>query len=271
MSIHLPDLKIVIRGAGEMATGTAVRLHSSGFHRMLMTEIPQPLSVRRTVCFSESVHAGAWEVEGIRSRLIDAIDQAEELWEQNIIPVIVDASCSTRAALHPDVLIDAILAKRNTGTAREDARLVIGLGPGFVAGKDVHYVVETNRGHHLGRLISEGSAAPDTGVPGDIGGWTTKRVLRAPQAGVFTSSRTIGDCAAAEEIVGDVDGMPVVVEIGGILRGLIRSGTPVTDRLKIGDVDPRGERSYCRTVSEKARAIGGAVLEGILRRFNTGD
>jgi xanthine dehydrogenase accessory factor len=168
----------------------------------------------------------------------------------------------------PDVLVDAILAKRNTGTRIEDAPLVIALGPGFNAGVDCHLVIETNRGHDLGRIIAEGSAAPNTGVPGDIAGYAAERVLRAPAAGVFVSSLDIGDTVRKGEVVGRVGEAPVTAAIGGVLRGLIAPRTAVEAGTKIGDVDPRGSIENCDTISDKARAIAGAVLEGILRRYN---
>ena len=170
--------------------------------------------------------------------------------------------------LNPEVIVDAILAKRNTGTALGDASLVIGLGPGFRAGQDVHLVIETNRGHRLGRVIEKGEAAPDTGVPGEISGYTWERVLRAPVSGKFRGMKRIGDRVEAGEVAGEVAGAPVEAKIAGVLRGILRDGLWVQERMKIGDVDPRGVREYCFTISEKARAIAGGVLEGILMRYN---
>ncbi len=172
-------------------------------------------------------------------------------------------------ALQPDILIDAILAKKNTGTSMESAPLVIALGPGFSAGKDAHYVVETARGHQLGRLISSGYTLPNTGIPGDIAGHTGLRVLRAPTKGVFLSELSIGAHVEEGQLIGLVSNKPVNARLNGVLRGLIRPGTSVTPHLKIGDIDPRGEASYCVTISEKARAIAGTVLEAILRTYNS--
>ncbi len=264
----LGHLTILIRGAGEMASGIAWRLHRSGFRRQLMTEIPQPMAVRRTVCFSEAVWDREHTVEGITARSIDAPQGAEPTWHESAIAILVDPDCNARSILKPDVLIDAILAKKNLGTHIDDAPLVIGLGPGFRAGLDVHCVVETNRGHHLGRLLTEGSAAPDTGIPGEIGGHTVRRVLRAPTSGVFEACLAIGDTVKEGDLVGYVAGQPVHAPLSGVIRGLIRSGTRVPSGLKIGDIDPRGDPSYCFTISEKARAIAGAVLEAILMRYN---
>ncbi len=185
----LPDLKIIIRGAGEMATGTAVRLHRCGFSRIFMTEIPCPLSVRRLVSFSEAVYEKTWTVEGVRAVRIDSPNEALSLWEEGAIAVFVDPANSARTVLQPDVVVDAILAKKNLDTTIHDASLVVGLGPGFCAGRDVHYVVETNRGHDLGRVISEGEAAADTGVPGEILGEAERRVIRVTSRGTLSLDR----------------------------------------------------------------------------------
>jgi xanthine dehydrogenase accessory factor len=268
MPSSLSGLKIIIRGAGEMATGTACRLYNAGFRKLLMTEIDKPLAVRRLVSFSEALHEGSWTVEGVEAVAIQALDQIQMLWEQQRVPVIVDPAATSRNTFKPDVVVDAILAKRNLGTTVKDAPLVIAFGPGFYAGRDAHCVIETNRGHDLGRLIFQGEAAADTGNPGDIQGHTTLRVLRSPADGIFESDQHIGTLVEKEQIIGRVAGQPVKASLNGVIRGLIRPGTPVTQRLKIGDVDPRGTPSYCNTISEKARAIGGSALEAILMRFN---
>jgi xanthine dehydrogenase accessory factor len=268
MRRELPALKIIIRGAGEMATGVACRLARSGFRKLIMTEIEKPLAVRRGVSFCEALYEGTSTVEGIQAVRINSPDQAVQLWIEGIVPVMVDPANMSKDVFKPDVVVDAILAKKNLGTTITDATLVIGLGPGFYAGKDVHCVVETNRGHDLGRLILDGCAAPDTGVPGEILGKTTARVLRAPQDGVFMSICSIGALVEEGQVVGRVNDEPVRAGMGGILRGLIRSGVSVTKGLKIGDVDPRCNPAYCNTISEKARAIGGTVLEAVMMRFN---
>jgi xanthine dehydrogenase accessory factor len=269
MPDRLSDLRIVIRGAGEMATGTAWKLHRSHFLRILMTEIPSPLAVRRLVSFCEALHHGSWTVEGVTAVRIGSAEEAEDAWEKKLIPVLVDPLGNCRKFIKPDVVVDAILAKQNTGTCIDDAPLVLGMGPGFSAGKDVHYAIETDRGHNLGRLISRGETAPNTGVPGDIAGRTGERVLRAPVDGLFASPVSIGTMVREGEIVGSVDGHEIKSQIAGMLRGLIRPGTRVSAGLKVGDVDPRGKPEYCGTISEKARAIGGATLEAILMTFNT--
>jgi len=205
-------------------------------------------------------------VEGIAARRVSGEEGILRAWEEKTIPLLVDPECRIRKILRPAVLVDAILAKKNTGTRLEDAPLVIGLGPGFRAGKDVHLAVETNRGHNLGRVIEEGEAEPDTGVPGEIGGYTRERVLRAPLAGRFRAARQIGDPVGIGERVAEVEGVGVEARVAGILRGILRSGLLVARGMKVGDIDPRGIRAHCFTISDKARAIGGGVLEAILMR-----
>ena len=268
VQLRLSDLKILIRGAGEMATGCACRLHHSGFFRILMTEVENPLAVRRTVSLCESVHEKNWTVEGVTAERIHHVEAAQELWKRRLIPVLADPTASCVKAFKPDVLVDAILAKRNEGTTINDAPLVIALGPGFCAGKDAHYVIETNRGHHLGRLITRGYASPNTGVPGDVLGYSVLRVLRSPADGVFQSDLSIGDEVKQDQVVGTVSGEPVKALIKGILRGLIRPGSCVKKGLKIGDIDPRDDPTYCSTISEKANAIAGGVLEAVLMTHN---
>lgn len=270
MSPRLPHLKIMIRGAGEMATGTACRLYGSGFHRILMTEIEQPVAIRRCVCFSEAVYDGTSTVEGFRAVAISSLDQVEEAWNGHSIAVIVDPQNNTASTFKPDILIDAILAKKNLGTSLRNAPLVIGLGPGFCAGRDVHFAVETNRGHDLGRLIDQGMTEPDTGTPGNIAGEAEHRVIRAPSDGILEADCVIGTPVIRGQAIGRVGNDEVLAGLSGVLRGLIRPGIGVHRGLKIGDVDPRAIQAYCTTISDKARAIGGSVLEAILRRFNRG-
>jgi xanthine dehydrogenase accessory factor len=265
--MKLSDLIVLIRGAGEMATGVAWRLYQSRF-KILMTEVPHPLAVRREVSFCEAVYEGRKKVERVEAVLIHSTDEIAGAWRSLQIPLVIDPELSISLAVPPDILVDAILAKRNTGTLIRQAPLVIALGPGFKAGRDAHLVIETNRGHNLGRIITDGEAEADTGLPGLIGGYSKERVLRAPGPGVVKGLKGIGDPVARGEVVARVDGGPVRAEITGILRGLIRDGTPVSAGLKIGDIDPRGNREFCFTISEKARAIAGGVLEGILRIFN---
>jgi xanthine dehydrogenase accessory factor len=264
----LQDLKILVRGAGEMASGIAHRLVRSHF-RVAMSEIERPLAVRRRVSFCEAVWDGHCEVEGLRATRVERPAEFPGVIARGEIPVLVDPPCACLEAWRPHVVIDATVAKRNLGTRRDMAELVIGFGPGFEAGRDVDLVVETNRGHDLGRLIATGCAAPNTGVPGVIGGYTHERVLRAPAAGEFAAAVEIGDRVQPDQCLARVAGVEVRSALAGVVRGLLRSGVQVHPGLKVGDVDPRGERVFCHTISEKSRALGGSALEAILMRFNS--
>ena len=254
---------VIVRGAGDLATGIALRLHRAHF-RIVMTEIAQPTTIRRTVSFSEAVRCGNTEVEGVRAVLADSPAQALELAESGKLAVLVDPLGESVPVLHPDALVDAILAKRNLGTRITDAPVVIGVGPGFTVGVDCHAAVETMRGHDLGRALYRGSPIENTGVPGLIGGFAGERVLRAPADGVFVPLRQIGDRVREGDAVGSVNGVPMRCTIGGVLRGLLAEGIPVTRGMKAGDVDPRCEVSHCWRASDKALAVGGGVLEAIL-------
>ncbi len=261
------DLKILIRGAGEMASGVAHRLFQCHFS-VVMTELPVPLSIRRAVCFSEAVFKGRTEVEGVEAVRVHQAAEVPPAWEAGRIPVLVDPDFDIRRQIPFDVVVDATLAKRNIGTYRGFAPFVIGLGPGFTAGQDVDCVIETNRGHHLGRVIFEGAAQPDTGIPGNTMGYTVERVLRAPTEGRFRAVKEIGDRVEAGEIVGYVNDTPMRSQISGVLRGILPDGVAVFEGMKSGDVDPRGQRTNCFTISDKARAVAGSVLEAILSIAN---
>jgi xanthine dehydrogenase accessory factor len=264
----MSELLIFIRGAGEMASGVAHRLHRSHF-KICMLEIAHPLAVRREVSFCEAVYKGEKEVEGVRAKLISNPGEIETLWKKNCIPILIDPEVKRiRDFLKPDVLIDAIMAKKNLGTHIHDAPLVIGLGPGFTAGKDVHVVIETNRGHHLGRVILKGEAEPDTGIPGEVGGYTVERLLRTMKKGIFHPQKSIGDKVTGGGVVAVVDDYPVISQTSGVVRGLLREGIEVKRGMKVGDIDPRGRKEHCFTISEKARAIGGGALEAILYWYN---
>lgn len=252
-----------------MATGVAYRLFMANMKRIVMTELDAPLCVRRTVSFSSALPAGTAMVEGLEACACKNPDDIEEAWLRGRVAVVAQTHWSAIGGIVPDVVVDCILAKRNVATKRSDAPLVIALGPGFTAGSDCDAVIETNRGHHLGRVIAQGSAEANTGVPGDIAGHTAARVLRSPADGKFVSSREIGDLIAQGDVIGTVGEAPVVSTLTGVLRGLIRPGTYVTRGLKIGDVDPRADREQCYTISDKARAIAGGVLEAIMRRLNS--
>jgi xanthine dehydrogenase accessory factor len=235
---------------------------------IFMMEIPYPLAVRRGVCFYEAIHERSKTVEGVGAIKADRVDDVEQIWDKGKIAVLVDPEWISLEKLQPDVILDAIVAKKNLGTTRTDAGLVIGLGPGFVAGGGVHMVIETNRGRNLGRIITSGSAEADTGVPGGIGGYMEERVLRSPAGGVFRSGKTIGDSVKKGEVVGEVVETEIRTRIDGVIRGLIRSDITVTQGLKLGDIDPRGDRNHCYMISDEARAIAGSALEAILRIFN---
>jgi xanthine dehydrogenase accessory factor len=268
MEKGIDELVVLIRGAGEMASGVAHRLHQSHF-KICMIEIPHPLAVRREVTFSEALYEGEKEVEGVRAKLISKTEEIESVWKKGKIPILIDPDGKkARSFLKPDVLVDGIMAKKNLGTQINDAPLVIGLGPGFSAGKDVHMVIETNRGHHLGKMILSGSAEPDTGIPGEIGGYTMERLLRTMKKGIFHPQKSIGERVNKGSVVAVVDDFPVMAKISGVVRGLLREGVEVKKGMKVGDIDPRGKREYCFTIADKARAIGGGVLEAILYRFN---
>ena len=266
--MSLKDLEIVIKGGGEMASGVACRLFRAGFRKICMTDISQPQAVRREVSFCEAVYDGQKTIEGATARLIESYDQIQEVWDMGQIAIMVDPEARVVDFLKPEVVVDAILAKKNLGTRISDAPLAIGLGPGFCAGKDVHLVVETQRGHNLGRVIHEGEAEKNTGVPGVIAGYGAERVFRGPKEGSLKALRDIGDYVEAGEVIAEVGGTPVAAQIKGVIRGLLRDGTHVWKDMKAGDIDPRGENEFCYTVSEKARAIGGGVLECILSYYN---
>ena len=255
--------RVVIRGAGELASGVGVCLHSVGF-QVVMTEISQPLAVRRGVSFAEAVYDGTARVEGISARRVESGEQAIRLIGRRELAVVVDPLASLVAELRPTALIDAIMAKRNVATRVSDSPIVIGLGPGFVAGRDAHAVIETHRGHELGRIIWEGTAQPDSGQPTIVMGQGAERVLRAPAGGIIHWQAKIGDLVQAGHILGDVGEEPILAPFAGALRGAIREGREVTAGMKIGDIDPRNDSAACFTISDKARAIGGATLQALL-------
>ncbi len=246
-----------------MASGIAHRLHQCHM-QVFITEVAQPTAVRRTVAFAEAVYEGCQTIEGVRAVTAVSADEARELWRDGAIPVFVDPQATIRRELKPAVIVDAIMAKKNISTTIADAPLVIGIGPGFKTGVNAHAVVESNRGYHLGRVIWDGAAEPDTGVPAPVAGHSEARVLRAPRSGRFIALRGIGDVAKAGESVAEVDGVAIEAQIAGLIRGLLRDGIQIQAGMKAGDIDPRGERGYCYSISDKARAIGGGVLEAIL-------
>ena len=270
---------IVVRGAGDLATGTIHRLKKAGF-RLLVLEAEHPAAIRRQVALSEAVYAGSARVEDVEAVRMD-VDLAEKknrkelleqemerIWKKDGVPVLVDPAGLSIAALRPAVVVDAILAKKNLGTTKEMAPLVIALGPGFTAGGDVDVVIETKRGHNLGRVIRSGSAVPNTGIPGIIGGYGKERVMHAQAEGILRNVASIGDIVEARAVIAEIETengtVPVEASLSGLLRGLIRDGYPVTKGFKIADIDPRQEElQNCFTISDKARCIAGSVLEVI--------
>jgi len=257
------ERRIVIRGAGDLATGVALRLWRSGFP-VVMTEIDQPLTVRRTVAFSDAIYEGETAVEGITARRVEDSGGALDALADRVIPVLVDPEADIARHIGPFALVDGVMAKKNIGTRMDDAPLVVGLGPGFTAGEDVHAVVETKRGHTLGRVLWKGSAIPNTGIPGEVKGIGAERVIRAPGPGTFKGVRSIGEHVEKGETVAYAGDAPVPAPISGMLRGLLHDGVRVDTGLKSGDVDPRDVRESCWLVSDKALAIGGGVLEALL-------
>ena len=266
---------IIVRGAGDISTGTIYRLFRAGFP-LLVLETNRPSAIRRKVAFSEAVYDGTATVEDVTAVRIDDAGQAKDILQRGQVPLLVDPEGECIPRLKPSVVVDAILAKKNLGTFMDMAPLTIALGPGFEAGRDVHYVIETMRGHDLGRIIPKGFAAPNTGVPGIIGGYGAERVIHSPAAGIFRGTREIAEEVQAGETIGYVAAgageIPVNAKIPGILRGIIRDGFPVTEGFKLADVDPRlEEKKNCFTISDKARCIAGSVLEVICSAVMTGN
>lgn len=255
--------RIVIRGGGDLATGTISCLHQCGY-QVLVLEIEKPTAIRRSVAFSEAMYDGEAVVEGIKARRIEKWQEADACWQENVIPIMRDETAACVSKIAPMVFIDAAIAKRNLGTTIDMAPLVIGLGPGFTAGVDVHLVIETKRGHRLGRIIREGAAIANTGIPGIIGGYGKERVIHSPAGGKFTGTAHIGDIVARGDIIAHVGEIPVCASLDGVLRGILRDGLEVPEHFKIADIDPRlSERDNCFTISDKARAIAGGVLQAI--------
>lgn len=252
----------VVRGAGDIASGIAFRLWQIG-HRVVMTELAKPTAIRRTVCFSEALTQGSCTVEGVEAVQAQTLQEIERAWQRRQIAVCVDPGLAWVRDIHPDAVIDAMLAKRNLGTTSDMAPHVIGVGPGFTAGEDVHAVVETMRGHTLGRVFYEGSALPNTAVPGLIGGFAGERVLRAPAAGIFEPCTEIGDHVTVGQTIAVVDGTPMISTLTGVLRGLLPAGITVQKGMKAGDVDPRDCSAYIHQISDKALAVAGGVLEAL--------
>lgn len=257
--------RIVIRGGGDIASGTIHRLHRAGY-RVAVLETGAPLAIRRKVSFAEAVYEKRQTLEGVTAELVGSPAEMDSTWKRGNIPVLVDPEAESLAVLQPFAVIDAILAKKNCGTHIHMAPVTIGLGPGFTAGSDVHAVIETARGHDLGRVLYNGSALANTSVPGAVMGYTTERVLYADRAGILVIIRDIGSLVQQGEVAATIDNSPVVATISGRIRGMIRNRSTVRQGLKIADIDPRVELAdICSTISDKARAVGDGVLEALLQ------
>lgn len=259
---------ILIKGAGDLASAVALRLHRAGY-AIVMTEIDMPSVVRRTVAFAEAVYTKSCFVEGVCGKQADMTNY-QSILGQGHIPVLVNISHDDIEKIRPRAVIDAIIAKKNLGTYVNADYLTIALGPGFIAPTDVDVVIETMRGHNLGRCIYQGAALKNTGIPGDVGGYTTQRVIRAENKGIIHFTKQIGDYVVEKEVIGSIsteqENKAVYATISGVLRGLIHNNYPVTKGLKIGDIDPRCEQNHCYTVSDKGLALGGAVLEALVQK-----
>lgn len=259
---------IVVRGGGDLATGTIYKLWKSGL-KVLILECQYPSAIRRKVAFSDAVYNGSQTVEDVTCHLVQNLEEAEQAVLDGCVPLMVDPEGDVIRICRPAVVVDAILAKRNLGTKKDMAPMTIALGPGFEAGKDVHYVIETKRGHRLGRIITEGCAIPNTGIPGVIAGYGKERVMHSPEEGIFHEIHHIGDEVEKGDVIGWIEHgnerVDITASLTGILRGIIREGYPVTKGFKIADIDPRmEEKDNCDTISDKARCIAGGVLEAIL-------
>jgi len=261
--MDVKSLKVVMRGGGDLGSGVAFRLYRCGI-KVLILEVAQPLVVRRTVSFAQAVIDGCTELEGVEAVKVSSFGEVEEAWKTGRIPLMVDPQMKVLEEFQADALIDATLAKRDTGLLKDMAPITIALGPGFEAGVHADVVIETNRGHDLGRLIFEGFAEADTGIPAPVKGHGSDRVLRAPADGDVEHVLDIGRLVKKGDIICKVNNLPVEAAFDGIIRGLIMQGRKVPKGLKIGDVDPRPIPEHCYTISDKARALGGSVLEAIL-------
>jgi xanthine dehydrogenase accessory factor len=267
MNKKLNELTVLIKGGGEVASGVAHRLYRANF-KVCLTEASQPQAVSRGVSFSEAVYDGEKEVEGVMAKLVKSASEIPEVWRDNKIPIIVDPEARIKDTIHPDILIDAIMAKRNLGTSITDAALVIGLGPGFQADKDVHMVVETNNSERLGEVIPAGEAEKNTGIPIAIDGLTSERVLHSTEEGLFVTEREIGEQVTAGEVIASVGGQAIKAPISGVVRALLRGGIQVKEGTKLLEIDQVANKEICYSIRARVRAIAGGVLEAILIRFN---
>jgi len=267
---NLSELIVLIRGGGEVGSAVAHRLHRCHF-RVCITELASPLAVHRGTCFSEAVYDITKTVEGVAAeRTTPSLRQIYRIWQNGNIPIVVDPELSVKPLIRPDVLVNAMMLKGETSTRITDAPLVIGIGTGFRAGGDVHLVVESNNSHNLGRVIEEGESEEDTGIPLEVGGAAKERVIWAPDTGVFTTKKSIGDSVTADEVVGGLDDLPLKTKISGIVRGILRNEVRVSVNAKLVEIDPINDSSICFAIRDKMRAIAGGVLEAIMLGLNVG-
>lgn len=254
---------VIVRGGGDLASGTIQKLHRSGF-RILVLEVEKPTAIRRSVSFSEAVYEREIEIEGIIAVHVCSLSEVEDAWSNKKIPVIIDEEGKYIQKIKPKIVVDAIIAKKNMGTTKNMADITIAIGPGFIAGKDVDVVIETTRGHNLGRLIFVGEAEKNTGIPGNIMGYSKERVIHSTCAGIMKNVLDIGAVVEKDEVIAYIGETPIKATISGLLRGIIRSGSTVSRGFKIADIDPRvSEKMNCYTISDKARNIAGGVLEAV--------
>lgn len=262
------DKIIIVRGGGDIASGTINRLHNMGF-KVLVLEIPNPNFIRRKVCYGEAVYEGEFTLENAVSKFAHNLEEIYSIWEEGKIPVYIDPDMKILQEIHPDALVDGILAKKNLGMSKDLAPITIALGPGFEAGKDADAVIETNRGHNLGRIIYEGRASENTGIPGIINGYGRERVIYAPASGILKIVHDIGSVVKKDEIIAYIDNKPVYASLTGLIRGMIREGSFVNEGLKISDIDPREDQlKNCWTISDKARTISGGTAEALFFLLN---
>ncbi|GAU77099.1 selenium-dependent molybdenum cofactor biosynthesis protein YqeB [Fusibacter sp. 3D3] len=255
--------RVLVRGGGDLASAVIQKLYRSGFE-VVVSELETPKMVRRTVSFSNAIYENPYVVEEIEAVWIKSVDEIKTLLAQGKIPVMTTLESEMIDFFKPDVFVDATVSKKEVNYTKAYAQVVIGLGPNIEAGVHAHTVIETSRGHDLGRLIFSGWAKENTHIPGDIGGYTHERVLRAPCAGLMKCDKKIGDLVRAGEVIMTIAGKPVKAKLDGVLRGLIHESVKITEGLKIGDIDPRGNTHYCFTISDKGRNIAGGVLEAVL-------
>lgn len=254
---------VVIRGGGDIATGTCNRLFHAGF-KVVVLEIGKPTVIRRAVSAASAVFDGECQVEAVNYIHVKSVQAIDEILQEGNVPVLVDPNMDSMIALTPDLLVDATLAKKNMGLSKDLAPYVIALGPGFFAGQDCHAVIETSRGHDLGRIIYRGAGKANTGIPGNIEGYTEERIIRSPGAGYVAHSCGIGDLVEKGQCIGQVNNIDIYAEISGVIRGFIHPKVEVFENMKIGDIDPRANVEACYSISDKARALGGSVLEAYL-------